>query len=1375
MTSALGALHALGAKLDWDALYPGPAAPVSFPKYAWAHESFWHQTEANKAYLIGNGGNPLLGMRRDEPADSWTNEVNVWMAPYLADHRIQGHVLLPGTAFLEMGMAAARSLGNEGPLTLENIRFHKALFLSGGDNVCLSTSYDSESLTFHVQARERSSAWQLHVSGRVMPGDGVTPETIEPESLAPRFAEALDSEACYRRFLRSGIEYGPSFRGIRRLWTQDGEALAEIEVPESLRADLARYEFHPAVLDACLQALIGGADFPESKSYLPVSIDRLRVFGRPGVSLWSYVREARIRGEVLEASIRVLDGRGQLLAEIEGLRCQGVEDKKLAETGDLDSMFYRFSWTPAEAAEAARPAGAFEGRLDTREVLEELSARAANIDFSAVPPDLDRLAVAHAVNALLDLGWNYSPGDGITGEEMAASLAFCRPAGFPAGKVLGILLRNGVISESDGRFEVLKTLGRADTREIFRRAFAKCPEWQSVTLALDSLGRRLADILAGKVEPASLIPGFLEGGAADALRRDAPPWRAVHLLSQLLVLSLVSRATRAARVRILDLGRGAGGVTPLLLPVLAEFNPDYVVGRASVSELEKSRVRFGGFPFVRFEAVDPAQEIAGPGLKDRSFDIIVSSFYLGGERDFGASLDRLSRLLAPGGRLILAEPKAPGLWFDLLYGLLDTSRSGEDVSWEALLRERGFAGVADVTAHRPDGCAKLVIADVPVLGEVDSVLAAAPGAAAGRSLPAEAGGRWLVLCDNGGTGEALARELTDAGSRAIRVFQGEAFHERNSDDFEVDPESRESVGRLLDALGRDGDQPLRGIIHLAGLDVSPVELDDGDSARRDSEACLGGALVLVQELEARCRDARPRLWLVTRGAQAVDGYGGVASPFAAGIWGFGRVIRNEFPLLNCSLVDLDHRRDHVHDGAPDAALLGAEVLAGGPEDEIAFRDGRRMVRRMVKEDLARVHEPGTEGRRAGEQGYRLEATQPGALAGLGVREGRRRAPGPNEVEIEVRAAGLNFSDVMKALNLYPGLPEGDVPLGIECAGTVSRVGKAVRRLAPGDRVFGLAQPSFASHVTVLRQGVLHLPDGLGFAEAATVPIAFLTAHFGLVRAARLRRGESVLIHSATGGVGLAAIQVARDLGARVYATAGTEERRDLLRRLGVDDVWDSRSLRFSDAVKEATGGRGVDVVLNSLPGEAVSKGLEALAAGGRFVEIGKRDIYGNRRLGLLPFRNNLSFQAVDLDKIIRESPAEAGRIMRLVLAKLRQGVYSPLPFRAVPLALADDAFRSMAQARHVGKLVITVGDHAVPVSSRTLRPEFRADGAYLVTGGFGGFGLRIARWLAEGGAGSIALMGRGGPGSEEARQTLAALEAGGCARRDHPWRCLPRR
>ena len=617
-----------------------------------------------------------------------------------------------------MGLAAARSLGREGPLTMENIRFQKALFLQGGDNVCLSTAYDPESLTFQVQARERdlAAAWQLHVSGRIMPGEPVSPGAIDLDALTRRFTDFLDAETCYRRFLRSGIAYGPSFQGIRRLWTGDGESLAEIEVSASLRAGLTSYEFHPAVLDACLQALIGSVAFPESKSYLPVSIDRLRFFGRPEASLRSHVREARIRGDVLEASIRVLDGQGRILAEIDGIRCQGVEDKKLAEPAAVDGMFYRFRWAPAEPVEGAPPAGAFEGRLDTRGVLEELSACAGAIEFPAVPPDLDKLAEAHAVNALLDLGWGYSPGDRVTREEMAASLSLARPAAPSPGNLFAILLKSGIISENGGRCQVLTPIARADTGELFARVFAERPAWQSVTLALDSLGRGLADILAGKAEPAGLIPGFLEGGAADALRRDAPPWRGAHLLTQLLTMRLAAKAPRPARLRILDLGRGAGGVTSLLLPVLAEINPDYVVGRASASELEKTRVRFGGCPFARFEVIDPARESAGQGLKDGSFDVIISSFFLGSESDIGASLARLRRLLAPGGRLILAEPHAPGLWFDLLYGLLDAFRSEGEV--ELGIRAAGARFLRDHRRFRAVRCssARLIVAEAGVRG-----------------------------------------------------------------------------------------------------------------------------------------------------------------------------------------------------------------------------------------------------------------------------------------------------------------------------------------------------------------------------------------------------------------------------------------------------------------------------------------------------------------------------------------------------------------------------------------------------------------------------------------------------------------------------------
>ena len=586
---------------------------------------------------------------------------------------------------------------------------------------------------------------------------------------------------------------------------------------------------------------------------------------------------------------------------------------------------------------------------------------------------------------------------------------------------------------------MLQPLAPVDARGIFRTTLAENPAWQSVTLAVDSIGRGLAGILAGKVEPAGLISGFLDGGAADALRRDAPAWRGVHLLSQLLLRSLVRRAPRAARVRILDLGRGAGGVTPLLLPVLAEFNPDYVIGRASASEVEKARVGFGGFPFTRFDAIDIRHEITGSGFKDGSFDIVISSFHLGEERDPWAVLDRLRQLLAPGGRLILAEPDAQGLWYDLLCGLFDAQRGGGQVAWEALLRERGFADVLDVSALYHDPNAKLLVAQAPVVGDVHASEDASP-TAPGWLLSAEAGERWLVFCDGGGTGEELARRLGEAGCRTIRIFKGEAFRERNRDDFEFALDSRESVGRLLDAVGPNGEGPLRGIVYIAERPIPPGEPDGAASAMGEADTLLRGALVLVQELDTRCRDAWPRLWLVTRGAQGVDGYGGVAAPFNAALWGFGRVIRTEFPPSNCSLVDLEPHRNGADDKGRDAAILCSELLADGPEDEVAFRSGKRLLRRMMKQELSIVDVPPAGPRRLNERCYRLESAQPGALAGLGVREGRRRAPTPNEVEIEVRAAGLNFSDVMKALNLYPGLPPGVVPLGIECAGVISRVG-----------------------------------------------------------------------------------------------------------------------------------------------------------------------------------------------------------------------------------------------------------------------------------------------------------------------------------------------
>ena len=339
---------------------------------------------------------------------------------------------------------------------------------------------------------------------------------------------------------------------------------------------------------------------------------------------------------------------------------------------------------------------------------------------------------------------------------------------------------------------------------------------------------------------------------------------------------------------------------------------------------------------------------------------------------------------------------------------------------------------------------------------------------------------------------------------------------------------------------------------------------------------------------------------------------------------------------------------------------------------------------------------------------------------------------------------------MKALGLYPG---DNQSLGAECSGIVQAVGEGVTGLQPGDEVMGIAPTSFAPYSCTDARLLVPKPGHLRFEEAAGIPIAFLTAAYCLHRMAHLRPGERVLIHSASGGVGLAAIQLARRAGAKILATAGSEEKRAFVRGLGVHAVYDSRSLDFAEKIRRESG--DVDVVLNSLAGDAMVRSLELLAPHGRFLEIGKTDIYQNRNLDLAPFRRAISYFAIDLDRMFRERPDEMHEILVELAGWFESGELKPLPLRVFPIEQARDAFRHMAQAKHIGKVVIS------PSEPDTMaRTRFQGDASYLVTGGLGALGLRVAEWLAEGGAGRIVLIGRSRP-STQASATVSTLRSRG--------------
>jgi phthiocerol/phenolphthiocerol synthesis type-I polyketide synthase C len=397
--------------------------------------------------------------------------------------------------------------------------------------------------------------------------------------------------------------------------------------------------------------------------------------------------------------------------------------------------------------------------------------------------------------------------------------------------------------------------------------------------------------------------------------------------------------------------------------------------------------------------------------------------------------------------------------------------------------------------------------------------------------------------------------------------------------------------------------------------------------------------------------------------------------------------------------------------------------------------------------------------------FRLEFSSHGSLDNLFIAGADRRAPGAGEIEIRVRASGLNFRDVMWVMGMLPeeAIENGfaGATIGLECAGDVVRVGPEVTGFSVGDRVLAFVGGCFARFVTTSISSVARLPSGISFEEGATIPTAFMTAHYALCHIAHLARGERVLIHGAAGGVGMAAIAIARRCGAEIFGSAGSSEKRDLLKLLGVDHVLDSRSLTFADEIMRLTKGEGVDVVLNSLAGEALARNFRVLKPFGRYLEIGKRDIYANRKVGLRPFRNNVSFFVIDADTLLIQRSDLAARLMREVIELFERRELRPLPHRSFPISRAVEAFRQMQQSRHIGKLVITMDEAAPDLTVITSRATIRADGTYLVTGGLGGFGLATARWLAEQGARHFALLGRRGASTDEAQAGISELQRAG--------------
>jgi acyl transferase domain-containing protein/acyl carrier protein len=515
-----------------------------------------------------------------------------------------------------------------------------------------------------------------------------------------------------------------------------------------------------------------------------------------------------------------------------------------------------------------------------------------------------------------------------------------------------------------------------------------------------------------------------------------------------------------------------------------------------------------------------------------------------------------------------------------------------------------------------------------------------------------------------------------------------------------------------------------------------------------------GAVLALAKFIQQLAGSNVRLHLVTEGATVGHAANDDVNIASAAVWALGRSLITERVVAVSGMTDLEPGTEI----SVAISQIGADMEVG--VEEVAWRGGRRFEHRLAPRSFRNFSERTISAGKAG--GYVLSLADRAGFEALRWRGRAALTPNPGQIAIAIEGSGINFRDVLKVLDLYPLTRSEWRWLGDECAGRVVAVGAGVQGFNVGDPVVAIAPGCIASDVLADARLVAPRPLRLAPELSAGVPIAFLTAWYSLIECGRLQAGETALIHAAAGGVGQAAVQIARWLGARVIATA-SPDKQSVVGELGADAVFSSRDLSFAEGTRSLAPG-GVDLVLNSLAGDALIHSVELLKPFGRFVELGKRDIFANRSIDLRSLRDNRAFFTVDLALWLQKSREAAGQRLRQILHLLEDGQLLPVQTRVLPIRSAVDGFRAIAQGQHIGKLVLRVDSECAPTEvSDSQHSLVRSDCTYLITGGTSGLGLLIARVLANAGARHLVLVSRRGRVSDSDAPILDAIRALGAA------------
>ena len=1193
--SALGRLYQESVEVDWKLLFlEGSKTIPGLPTYAWDHSSgpFWHESRLSKDWRTRRfARHCLLGSRVVETPDTapqWRNVLNLEHVPWLSDHKVRQDTVFPFAGYIAMAGEAVRQLtGCETGYRLRHVVTRTALLLTDTDPVELVTALrqqrlsDSESSEWFefVIASYTGSAWVKHCEGRAMPLTQALSPTLELQD--DQLPRKVTKTRFYDAMTRAGLVFGPEFQRLTAISSSVTEHMAAATLARTQTSQAFPGPLHPTAIDASIQLLLvanmNGLCRELRELAVPTLIEHVDVaHGAAEMHL-------KARGAD-QAMVNCVTDDGRV-----ALRISGLQIKRLAS--DVDDT------APGSSAASDPHAAA---RLQWL----------PDFDFAPVhqlikPPVRERearkLSEALALLCILESA------------DKLDKLTPCQPhfATYRDWLQLQVATaRNGdyPLVERAAEYATLSSESRRECLDATLAELLALPGNHAGALGLKRINDHAEAIFTGSRD------------TLDVLMQD-------DLLTEIYNEDTFdygdfARSLSHTRpdLRILEVGAGTGGTTKLILDSLAAEHglpgyAQYMFTDVSAGFFPQARARFSTAANLDFQELDLTKNALEQGFTAGSYDLILAANVVHATPCLRETLANLRPLLKPDGMLLLSEistvARTPAYIFGNFsgwwLGAADDRMWEPHVlpeRWDAELKAAGFTG-ADTVVRDEEMPYQLCAA---ILSKPKAQVVEVPDKAV------------TVLCQSPDDGPAasIISSLRDEGWQVAPCKLGESL-----------PSAGQDIIACVDLETRFFDQEMLSEKTLSDFQALLRHLKDGNTS----------VLWLTRPYQVRCRDPR--------GAQAL---------------GVIRTVRNELGLPLFTL-ELDFEREQPHAANLIASVFQQKVRGALPRDnlnpdrEFAIDNGTVLVGRYHPFPMTSALTPPTHPAdtttttttTTTPTAKTVHVGNPGDLSTLHW----RTAPLPvtlpaDAVEVKVHAAGLNFHDLLSATGTLPTVPsqKHTLGLGFEASGTITRVGTGVTRLQAGDRVAVLSAASALTTRLVLPASgpIVRLPEGMPLAAAAAVPTCFATVLQALVELGRLRKGMTVLVHSACGGVGLTALQVCRAvLGGMdgVFATVGSAEKVEYLVEtwgMGRERVFGSRDGGFVEGVMRETGGKGVDLVLNSLSGELLHESWRCVGRYGTMVELGKRDLVGAGKLEMRPFLGNRGYFGLDLHRFMIDRP-----------------------------------------------------------------------------------------------------------------------------------------